>query len=327
MEPKRILITGANGFVGRHLIDYLLDTYGSDIHITAAVRPEDFGNVSAVPPTAGWSGKEEERITIVSLDISNAVQAKTVVRSADPHQIVNLAGRASGADSDRDAVYAVNVEGTRNLLEAASGQSPFPRVLIVSTGYVYGNTDPERPAREEDPLGPLWKYDPYTDSKIEMENVARNYRGFVLTARAFAHSGPGQSPIFAIPSWARQLARIERGLEKPVIRVGNLEARRDLLDVRDVVRAYDRILNAGVAGEFYNVATGHAFVMRDVLDRLRRVCRVETKVEVDPGRLRPADLACSVGDPLLLRTLTGWAPRYSLDTTLRDTLEYWREVV
>ena len=218
----------------------------------------------------------------------------------------------------------VNVVGTRNLLEAASTLSPFPRVLVISTGYVYGDTDPERPAREEDPIGPLWRYGPYTDSKIEMESVVRSYRGFVLTARAFAHTGPGQAPNFAIPSFARQLAKIERGLEKPVIRVGNLEARRDLLDVRDVVRAYDLILAQGEAGEFYNVSSGASYVMREILDRLRRLCRVETTVEIDPDRLRPADLRCSIGDPLRLWALTNWRPTYSLDTTLQDTLDYWR---
>src|SRR5207302_276379 len=136
-------------------------------------------------------------------------QTLEVVQKAVPTQIVNLAGRASGADSDRESLRAVNVAGVRNLLEAASTLSPFPRVLLVSTGYVYGNTDSERPAREEDPIGPLWRYGPYTDSKIEMESVARSYCGFMLTARAFAHTGPGQAPNFAIPSFARQLAKIE----------------------------------------------------------------------------------------------------------------------
>jgi GDP-4-dehydro-6-deoxy-D-mannose reductase len=218
------------------------------------------------------------------------------------------------------------VEGARKLLEAASLLTPFPRVLLISTGYVYGNTDPDQPAREEDPIGPLWRYGPYTDSKIEMEAVARNYRGFVLTARSFAHIGPGQTPNFAIASFARQLANIERGAAKPIIRVGNLSAKRDLLDVRDVVRAYSLLLNEGTAGEVYNVASGKPTAIGDVLDHLRRLCRVSTTVEIDPERLRPADIACSTGDPLKLWTTTNWHPRYSLDTTLNDTLDYWRSL-
>ncbi len=344
-ERTRILVTGARGFVGRHLIAHLL-TEGSAMasqdgagggqaasipeaervpQIVAAVHSDA---ASPAGDRAGWDGQAVPgRVEVVPLDICDAQAVRELVARVRPHQIYHLAARASWVDVERSAVFAVNVAGTRNLLEAAGDLSPFPRALLVSTCYVYGNTDPARPAREEDPVGPLWRFSAYTDSKIEMEAVARAYRGFVLVARACAHTGPGQSPTYALPNFARQLARIERGLEPPVLHVGNLEAQRDLLDVRDVVRAYGLLMAQGVCGEVYNVATGHPVTMQAALDRLRALCAVPTEVQLDPARLRSADIACSTGDPTKLRTATGWQPRYSLEQTLRDTLNYWRAEV
>jgi GDP-4-dehydro-6-deoxy-D-mannose reductase len=242
-----------------------------------------------------------------------------------PTHIVHLAARASGADTDRDTVFAVNVEGTRHLLNAARSLPTLPRVLLVSTGYVYGSTNPDHPALESDPLASPGKFGAYTDSKIAMEAVAAEYTDVAFVARAFSHTGPGQTPTFAIPAFARQLARIERGTQDPEIMVGNLEAQRDVLDVRDVATAYLRLLTSAVPGETYNIANGSPVSMREILDRLRGFCQVPTEVYVDPTRLRPADIACSSGDALKLRTVTGWEPHYTLDTTLHDTLDYWRK--
>ncbi len=327
MAARRVFITGANGFVGRHLIAHLLELYGSGIEVSAAVRPEEADDPGILPSAAGWSGRPEANISLVPFDVSNAAQVSGAIEHARPDWIVHLAARASGADNDRDAIMAVNVEGARNVLEAAGNLSPFPRTLVVSTGYVYGNTNPTRPAREEDPVGPLWRLGPYTDSKIEMESVARNYRAFAVIARPFSHTGPGQAPIFAVPAFARQLARIEAGIDPPILKVGNLTAKRDLLDVRDVVRAYVGILNEGRPGEVYNVALGAPIEIREVLDRLRVLCSAATEIEIDPARLRPADISCSSGDPLRLWTTTNWNPRIPLDSTLTDTLDYWRAAV
>jgi GDP-4-dehydro-6-deoxy-D-mannose reductase len=324
VDPVRIFITGASGFVGRHLVAHLRETLGDRVLIFAAVHSGS-ARPAAVAPVAGWSGEAGPNVTIEPCDIEDAAQVSTAIADARPARIVHLAARSSGADRDRDAVLAVNVEGTRNVLEAASKLTPFPRTLVASTGYVYGNTDPARPAREDDPIGPLWRYGPYTDSKIEMESVARNYRAFTIIARPFSHTGPGQSPTFALSSFARQLARIERGLSRPVLLTGDLTARRDVLDVRDVVRAYSGLLESGLPGAVYNVATGAPRAIGELLDILRGLCRVETAVEVDATRLRPAEIACSTGDPLCLWGTTGWSPRISVDTTLRDLLEYWRD--
>jgi GDP-4-dehydro-6-deoxy-D-mannose reductase len=328
--PVNIVVTGASGFVARHLIAHLLDTAPSDsIHVIAAVHgeihtPEKPGAAAL----AGWNPTiPHPQITILPLDVRDPVATAELIGQYQPQQIYHLAARASGADADREAVFAVNVMGTRNILEAASALSPFPRVLLASTGYVYGDVDPARPAREEDPIGPLWRYGAYTDSKIEMETVARAYRGLALVARAFGHTGAGQTPTFAIPSFARQLARIEKGLEPPELSVGNLSALRDMLDVRDVVNAYRLLMQHGVPGDVVNVALGQPRAMREILELLVSRCATPVTVRVDPNRLRPADIACSCGDPALLCGSTRWKPQYSLEETLDATLNYWREQV
>ncbi len=350
----RVLITGANGFVGRHLIAHLLGegavTPGSEqngpysdqpppasattAEIYAACLPAHTAEAHHEPAAsfdaAGWiGGSANGRVFVVGLELDDAEGLKTLVRDIAPTHIYHLAARSSGADADRDAVFQANVAGTRNLLEAASELRPFPRVLLASTGYVYGSTDASRPARENDPIGPLWRYGAYADSKIEMETVARAYRGFALVARAFAHTGPGQLPQFAVPAFAHQIARMEKGLEPPILRVGNLDAWRDLLDARDVVRAYARLMNRhtwdGIAGESFNVATGTPVQIRDVVARLCALSTIQPQVVVDPARLRPLDIACSTGDPARLRAAVQWQPAYVLDDTLRDMLDYLRE--
>jgi GDP-4-dehydro-6-deoxy-D-mannose reductase len=334
-SPVVVLVTGASGFVGRRLIAHLLETEGqagatkASLRIVAATHqapsePEQ----SRAAAFAGWNPQiHDDRVTVVPLDVCDAAATNDLFARFRPQQVYHLAARASGADVDRDAVFAVNVTGTRNVLEAASAQRPFSRVLLASTGYVYGNTDPQRPAREEDPIGPLWRYGAYTDSKIEMETIGRAYRGFTLTVRAFGHTGAGQTTSFAVPSFARQLARIEAGLEPPELAVGNLEALRDLLDVRDVVRAYALFMRYGAPGDIVNVALGRPYVMREILARLIAQCTTSVTIRVDPARLRPADIACSTGNPALLGDLTGWTPHYSLDETLAAALNYWREQV
>ncbi len=349
----RVLITGANGFVGRHLIAHLLGedaaTPGSEPNaphgeqmppasvltgeIYAACLPahvaEAGRETGASFDAAGWiGGGANGRVDVVGLELDDAENLKKLVRDLAPTHIYHLAARSSGADADRDAVFQANVAGTRNLLEAASELRPFPRVLLASTGYVYGNTDAQRPAREDDPIGPLWRYGAYADSKIEMETVARAYRGFAVVARAFAHTGPGQLPQFAVPAFAHQIARMEKGLEPPILRVGNLDAWRDLLDARDVVRAYARLMMRhtwdGVAGEPFNVATGTPVQIRDVVARLCALSTLQPEIVVDPARLRPLDIACSTGDPARLRAAVQWQPAYTLDDTLRDMLAYLR---
>lgn len=329
--PTRILVTGAGGFAGRHLLAHLIEEArkpnADPVHITATFSPHGMAG-KTLPETAancmmGWQGDDAGGlISSVVMEMRDKQAVERVVADVRPQQIYHLAARASGADIEREAMFAVNVGGTRSLLDAAALLSPFPRVLVVSTGYVYGST--KRPASEDDPLGPFWSFGPYTDSKLEVESVARSYRAFVIVARAFAHTGAGQTPSFALPAFARQLARMEAGLEEPILRVGNLTALRDLLDVRDVVKAYRLLMLHGERGTAYNVSTGNPYSMQHLLDRMRAFCHVETEIAVDPARLRPADIACSSGDFYRLHSLTDWLPRLPLDDTLQTTLDYWR---
>ena len=346
-EVTRILITGANGFVGRHLIAHLLENtqeamrYGfapsaqwqeHPVKIVAAVQVAHVAEMRREYPEPfcdiGWlGGAAGGQIEVAGMELNDAAGMEALIAAHQPQQIYHLAARSSGADVDRDAIFAANVQGTRALLEAASRLKPFPRVLLASTGYVYGNTDPARPARETDPIGPLWKFGIYADSKIEMENAAKAYRGLTLVARAFAHTGPGQAPAFAAPAFARQIARIERGLEPPELRVGNLDALRDMMDVRDVVRAYVLLMNSALPpGTTVNVSTGKPVGMRQIVERLCALSDVAPEIVVDPERLRPLDIACSTGSYARLNAATGWKPQYTLDTTLTDMLNFWRNM-
>lgn len=324
VQSERILITGANGFVGRHLILQLL---AFDEHnppkIAAAVLPAEMESArswacSTVPHTS------QGLLSWYSADLTASGDAQELIRDSAPDAIVHLAARASGADSDRAAVFQVNVEGSRMLLQAAAYAPMPPRTLLVSTGYAYGPTSVESPAVETNPLAAPGIYGAYTDSKIAMEELAGEFSNTTIIARSFSHTGPGQAPIFAIPSFARQLARIEAGIEPPTLSVGNLEALRDMLDVRDVVRAYRLILLNGVEGEAYNVAAGHPYRMRVLLEKMMNQISVPIDIVEDPARLRAADISCSTGDSAKLRHLTGWAPNIAIEQTLKDTLDYWR---
>jgi len=341
VEPG-ILVTGANGFVGRHLIAYLCK-YGAGLHldhmamkIYAGVLPHEVAALQEDPDesfgVAGWNGGSAGgKVSVVGIDLTDAGGLHAVVNEISPTWIIHLAARSSGADSDREAVYATNVKGTRHLLQAASRYRT-GRVLLVSTGYVYGDTDPRCPAREDDALGPLGRYGAYTDSKIEMEALTREYEGSSLVVRAFSHTGPGQSPGFALPGFAQQIVRMERNSDSAAerrLRVGNLSALRDILDVRDVVRAYVELISRGGerpgSVETYNVSSGKPVEMRFVVEQLCGLSSVRPEIEVDPSRMRPLDIACSTGDPSRIATTIGWKPLIPLEQTLQDLLQYWRD--
>jgi GDP-4-dehydro-6-deoxy-D-mannose reductase len=260
---------------------------------------------------------------VVPLDITDAGAVTALLQEAQPHQIYHLAARASGASTDRDAVFLANVEGSRHLLDVAKSLSSSPKVLLISSGYVYGSVRPGYQATETDPVAASGSFGPYTDSKIAMEEVASEFDNCV-TMRAFAHTGPGQEESYAIPAFAAQIARIEAGLMPPVLRVGNLEAERDICDVRDVVRAYRLAMDRAPVGHVYNVCSGTAAAMSDILRHLVAASMVAVRVEQDPARMRASDIARSAGDPHRIASELGWSPRIPLEVTLSDTLDYWR---
>lgn len=293
----RALVTGSNGFVGRWLIAHL-ESHGDEV-----------------------TGLDAE------VDITDAAAIGSAVAAAVPEAIFHLAAQASvGASWDNPAAtFKVNTVGAVNVLAAASGCSEAPRVVLVSSSEVYGRVQAsDLPIAEHQPFAPV---SPYAASKAAAEVAGLQAwlgRGVeVVRARPFNHTGPGQRTEFVVPALAKQVAEAVRtGAE--ALFTGNLDARRDISDVRDVVRAYRALAVSGEPGEAYNVCSGTAVSIRDVAERLLRIAGVDIPIVVDPARVRPVDLPELRGDPSKLRGATGWSPEVDLDETLAGVLEYWK---
>lgn len=313
----RLLVTGAGGFVGGHLVAYLR---------TEEPRVEVFGVVLPHGSVAWGSGAG---MTVLEADLDDPAAAAGVVETVRPHRVIHLAGQSSVQQSwlDPGGTLRTNVMGIVHVLDAARERGLRPDVLVVGSAEEYGRVAPEEiPIREEAPLRPA---SPYAVSKVAQAALALLYgkaggMRIVLT-RTFHHTGPGRGETFAESSFARQLAEVEAGLRPPALSVGNLEAVRDFADVRDVVRAYWLLLDKGEAGSVYNVCTGRGRRIRELLDVLLARTGARVEVRVDPERLRPSDVPAQVGDPSRLRAATGWQPRIPLDQTLVDLLDDWRQ--
>jgi GDP-4-dehydro-6-deoxy-D-mannose reductase len=289
--PDRVLVTGAGGFVGRHLRESLREFI----------------------PFEG--------------DVLDAAAVAACVRDTQPDAVVHLAAESSVAASWRDSAkaWSVNVIGTVNVLEAVQRDRPDARVLFPSTGEVYGRAD-ALPTPESASVEPL---SPYAATKAAAEvacgQAAR--RGVqVVVARAFNHEGPGRDERFAIGSWAAQIARLEE-TGGGVLEVGDLSAERDISDVRDVCRAYTLLLDETVEPGTYNVASGTAVTMSDVLSQLLSLARCSIEVESRADRIRPADIPRMLGDTRRIQEATGWEPEIPLRRTLADTLDAARAAV
>jgi GDP-4-dehydro-6-deoxy-D-mannose reductase len=262
-------------------------------------------------------------------DVLDQARLRSVLQEAEPDAVYHLAAKSSVGRSWQDPVgtVEVNVLGTLNLCVAATGLRKTPRVLIASSSEVYGRVEPsDQPISEAQPFAPVT---PYAASKASAEIVAlQTYLGRglpVVLARAFNHIGPGQRPGFVVPDLAIQVARAARG-ELARIATGNLEAIRDITDVRDVVRAYRLLLVQGEPGAAYNICRGEGLVISQLLRRLMEIASVDVPVWVDPDRARPADVPAQIGDASRARELTGWEPKLSLDQSLADVLtasSYW----
>jgi GDP-4-dehydro-6-deoxy-D-mannose reductase len=314
----RILITGATGFAGGHLAGAL------------AARGHQLHGVSrhAAWPDAWKHLAGSVRLHAADLTDSPAVEA--VLRAVEPEQVYHLAGYADAGRSFRepDLAWAGNLTATLALYEAVRRWGGKTRVLFVSSGLIYG--EPEEPGRACDERTPMRPASPYAASKAAADLASYQATRFpgldVVRVRPFNHIGPRQSPQFAVANFARQIAAIERGELTPVLETGDLSARRDLTDVRDMVEAYILLMEKGRTGEAYNAGQGETQTIRTVLDRLVAQSRHKPiEVRPRPGLSRPADTAVTVADAGKLRRETGWQPRHSLDQTLADILNYWRE--
>jgi len=300
----RVLVTGANGFVGRHLC--------------AALEARGHTVVAA--------GHARHGGDVLPLDLQDALNVRGIVDVAHPDAVAHLAAQAfvPAALADPWYTHDVNAGGTLRLLEAIrawrSAGGSNPRILVAGSADVYGAQPPGAyPVAESAAPRPA---NPYSASKVAAEAyacaAAAAYAMNVVVTRAFNHIGPGQDRRFAIASFALQLAAIAAGGDKLLL-VGNLDAQRDFLDVRDVVAAYVLLLEGGGdAGEIYNVANGRAVAMKEMLRQLVMLARVGVEIRDDPERLRPSDLAYVAGDPGKLRAATGWEPSIPLAASLRD---------
>ncbi len=307
------VVTGANGFVGRHL--------------TTALRGADV-TTSLIEWHRRVAATTAETGRVRSVDILDRDAVRRAVAEDCPARIFHLAGAPHVGNSWRDALptLEVNVRGTHHLLEAVRHEHPTCRVLIVTSGMIY-----RAGADALDEQAPLVPSNPYGLSKLAQDQLARiatTDEGLdVVVARPFNHIGPGQDPSFAVASFSRQIALIEAGMLPPQLRVGNLDARRDLTDVRDVVAAYRQIMDSAPSGSAFNVCSGRAHRIGDLLDGLLRQAQVPIAVETDPDRMRPSDIPLLLGSHTTLTRTLGWTPTIPIETTLTDTLTWWRAEV
>lgn len=313
----RALITGAGGFVGRHLCEYLLAQ--SDWELLGTVSPKPLEAPRSRPCRS-----------LVRLDLRDAGRVGELIGDFRPDVVFHLAAQSHVPSSFADPWETLenNLRAQLNVLEGVRRAGLSSRVIVIGSNEEYGWPRPEDlPLTEESPLRPV---NPYAVSKVGQDFLGLQYHlayGMdVVRLRPFNHTGPGQAPHFVVPAFARQIARIEAGLQEPVVRVGNLEVARDFTDVRDIARAYYLAAVAGEAGEVYNLASGLARSIRWILGTLLSFTDAEVRIEVDPALYRPADVLIIYGSAEKFRRRTGWEPQIPFEQTLRETLDYWRRL-
>jgi GDP-4-dehydro-6-deoxy-D-mannose reductase len=315
----RVLVTGVSGFVGGHLAEHLIEAGDLVVGLSASGRwPGELSGLS-------------RHVRIERCDLSDAGSdlAEQVARK-QPEVIYHLAAQANPQASVADprGTWALNLGGALNLLEAVKASGLRPRVVLVGSGVCYGNPAPEHlPVSEACPLRPN---NPYSASKAAADLLGiqhfLSHGTDAVMVRPFNHAGPRQSPTYVLSGLARQVAEVEAG-RRPRVEVGNLDVVRDFTDVRDVVRGYRLLAERGDAGEVYNLGTGRGTRIADALETLRGLARAPIDVHVDPARVRPVDQPLLVADASKLRDATGWEPRFPIERTLGDMLDYWREAV
>jgi GDP-4-dehydro-6-deoxy-D-mannose reductase len=303
-----VLITGASGFAGSHLLQRL------------SGRLALVGWARSSPPADLVSLARWQHVDLLDRD-----RVRALVRELRPSAVYHLSGSTHVGDSlgDPANTFANNVLGTHRLFDALRRAGVRSRILLAGSAAVYGWSD--SPLTEDSPVAPG---NPYAQSKLAQEQLGlravREDGLDVIVTRPFNHTGPRQTASFMAPTMARQIALIERGALEPVIRVGNTSARRDVSDVRDVVRAYETLMDRGTPGTIYNVASGVGRSVQQILDALIARSKVPVRIEVDPARLRSSDPPMLVGDATRLKEATGWQPEISFEQTIDDLLGYWR---
>lgn len=309
----RFLITGISGFVGEHLAkEICMQCPDADI----------FGLERAIKPFELYP-ELNKKIKIISSDITDAKTIERNIQKIAPDIVFHLAGFASASGTDREMIFKVNVIGTLNIIKSLSRLSKRIKVIIVSTSYVYGNTP--RRAKESDILSPIGIY---AESKLEMEKkaleFAKNFQNVeLIIARSVNHAGPGQRIGFVVPDFASQIAKLGNNDE---IHVGNVQAKRDFLDVRDVVRAYIILSKSGKKFNVYNVSSGKSVAIKNILAKLIKISEKNIAIRKDPNKMRASEINVNCLDNAKIKKL-GWKIAYGIDDTLKETYVYWRNKI
>lgn len=316
----RILITGITGFAGSHLADYFLNEGKHEVYGTIKWR-SDRQNITSI----------QDKIKLLECDIKDAFAVKAVIEQVKPDQIFHLAAQSYVHFSWRapEETLTTNIIGELNIFEAVRSARLNSYIHIAGSSEEYGMVYPDEvPIKETNPLRPL---SPYGVSKVTQDLLGyqyfKSYGLNIIRTRAFNHTGPRRGTVFATSNFAKQIIEIEKSKREPVIQVGNLEAVRDFCDVRDVVKAYAFALSKGEPGEVYNIASGVGVKIKDMLNTLISISKVDLKIATDKSRMRPSDVELLVGSAEKFKKATGWKPTIPFEQTMADLLEYWRQKI
>jgi GDP-4-dehydro-6-deoxy-D-mannose reductase len=309
----KILITGASGFVGSHLID----------HLAASTNNELFGTTRLL------KDRSRKGIRWTKINLLHPEDVQSLMDTVRPDRVYHLAGQAFVPASFENPWFTLenNIRGQVNLFQSILDLKLDCRVLVVGSAQVYGKILPEEnPLTENQPFRPD---SPYSVSKVTQDLLALQYfqthQLHTVRVRPFNHIGPDQDTRFALPNFAKQIASIEADEQPPILRVGNLKAERDFTDVRDVVRAYHLLMEHGRAGEAYNMCRGEAHSIQSLLEMMCGMSSIKVTIELDTDRLRPVDIPCMIGDPSKIRQDTGWEPTIAIEQSLADILDFARK--
>lgn len=311
----KALIIGAAGFVGHYLADYLINECHMEVHVTKLPHET----------------VQNSKVIQHNLDIMNRDSIETLLFSVHPEYIFHLAAQSSVgvAWKNPGLTIDINVKGSLNVMDAIRQLYYKPRILLIGSGEEYGYVrNEEIPIKEDTLLKPGNIYAATKACQNMIGSIyAKAYDMEVMMVRAFNHIGPSQAPMFVVADFCKQIAEIERNKRKPVIVVGNLQAKRDFTDVRDVVRAYALLAQKGIKGETYNVGSGNAVSIQAILDIVLSQTNCKIQIEIDPNKIRPMDAPIIEADITKLYELTGWKPQITLEQTISETLKFWRESI
>ena len=317
---KKAFVTGVTGFAGSFLAEHLVSK-GFEVSGTY-LSDSSLNNIASI----------KDSITLYKVDLAKKEDVASAIEKASPEYLFHLAALAATGESFNNPgeVMINNITAQLNILNSLIENNLAEcKTLIVSSAEVYGNVAKENlPTSEDAPLRPM---NPYAVSKITQDFMGLQYflsHGLpVVRVRPFNHIGPRQGPSFVVASFAKKIAEIEKGIKPPVLTVGNLDTSRDFTDVRDMVQAYSLLLEKGVPGEVYNVGSGSSYKISDILEKLLSYSNTEIKVEVEVSLVRKKDTKESRCDNKKVVDLTGWTTTISIDKSLKDTLDYWRNIV